>query len=602
MTRAVSTGLRVGALVAGTAAAALTFARTPAPERAWSAQLHVHGSFSEGVGSMDSHVFEAQRVGVDVLWWSDHDYRITASRTLTAFGFEAAVSPFGPGEPWEPRTRREERYKNRLVATEDELSSGKVAHTEPACQGEKSLRVRGANRTEVFEQHMVELETNGGLATRPIAGEVTVRVSVLSMKAGPNAGGVIEVLLSEHPTEGGEILAHRLRYVQSNESTDPRRDGTTLEVPLPFVLGEWNHYELPLTRQVVEGFPELVGEDNSLHRLRFGVRSRGGVPAAVHFDDLRIEQTLSAADAFAKQRELIAAVAAQRADVVQHQGVEVSYLGPHLNEISVAPELLDLDAVFAEGADLDDDALQALYTRRAVEGAHARGGLISLNHFFGAGEGSLRAPENRPDALARLVEARLHGADLIEVGYRDRGGRSLADYLWVWDRLPQHGLFPVGTGVSDSHGGPLGRWDTGVNNWVTWIWAPSTERADLIAGLRAGRAFFGDIVHFDGTLDLVAGEHRMGSLVRTGPDGLEVELRAGGLEHGEGAYFVVDGERLAGITAEGPELREPIRVPRSGPVTVVRAELTTAAGEVMAVSNPIVLVEILPEGVDPSRL
>jgi predicted metal-dependent phosphoesterase TrpH len=40
--------------------------------------MHLHGSFSEGTASMDAHLKQAQRLGVDVLWWTDHDFRVAA--------------------------------------------------------------------------------------------------------------------------------------------------------------------------------------------------------------------------------------------------------------------------------------------------------------------------------------------------------------------------------------------------------------------------------------------------------------------------------------------------------------------------------------------
>ena len=36
-------------------------------ERPISAQLHLHGPFSEGLGSIDSHSFEASALGVEVV-------------------------------------------------------------------------------------------------------------------------------------------------------------------------------------------------------------------------------------------------------------------------------------------------------------------------------------------------------------------------------------------------------------------------------------------------------------------------------------------------------------------------------------------------------
>jgi hypothetical protein len=600
---------RAASIVAATALVIVAWSTPPRPEQAWSTQLHVHGSFSEGLGSIDSHVFEAARLGVDVIWWSDHDFRITGSRSLTNFGFESTRIPYGPDEPWgalEPAwsERRRYRYTTRLVPSVERSIPGASAFThQRACEGEKSLLVRGRSSLEEFEEHIVELDVSRALHVRPIAGDLVLRLSVLPRFVSFNATGMIELELSEHPDSEGEIRDHRVLFVLTNDEVEAHREGTTLVVPLSYLKGEWNHFELPVTRTVTEGFPELVGEDNSLHQVSFGIRSRRGALAEVYFDDLRFEQSLDVGDSYAAQRRVMAAVAARRPEVRQHQGVEESYLGPHLNEFSAGPELIDLDELFASAPDLDYEALDELYTLQAVEGAHSRGGLVSLNHFFGAGKAEHRDPDSVEQALERLVEKQLYGADLLEVGYRDRGGRSLAEHLWVWDRLPGRGLFPVGVGVSDSHGGPDGRWDSSPNNFVTWIWASSTECEELIEGLRAGRCFFGDIVGFDGTFDLAtASGHRMGAVVVTGPEGEEIEVRVTGLEAGEVVHAVVDGVRRRSWPSEGPELTRSITIPRDGSATVIRAELTDADGELEVITNPIVLVESPPSNVDPVRL
>jgi hypothetical protein len=43
---------------------------------AYSMAMHVHSSFSEQDGSMDSQLFQAAKNSVDVLWWTDHDTRM----------------------------------------------------------------------------------------------------------------------------------------------------------------------------------------------------------------------------------------------------------------------------------------------------------------------------------------------------------------------------------------------------------------------------------------------------------------------------------------------------------------------------------------------
>ena len=78
----------------------------PEPERAYSVQLHLHGSFSEGLGSIDSHSYEAADVGCDVLWWSDHDFRITTYEHVTRFGFESWEEPLDRNEGWHTRLRK----------------------------------------------------------------------------------------------------------------------------------------------------------------------------------------------------------------------------------------------------------------------------------------------------------------------------------------------------------------------------------------------------------------------------------------------------------------------------------------------------------------
>ena len=37
--------------------------------------MHVHSSFSEGTGSMDAQLERGPMTGVDVVWWTDHDWR-----------------------------------------------------------------------------------------------------------------------------------------------------------------------------------------------------------------------------------------------------------------------------------------------------------------------------------------------------------------------------------------------------------------------------------------------------------------------------------------------------------------------------------------------
>ncbi len=67
---------------------------------AYSVQMHVHGPYSEGPASMEMHSAEAADVGADVIWWSDHGWRIASFRHVSRFGFEHLEESIDHDEPW----------------------------------------------------------------------------------------------------------------------------------------------------------------------------------------------------------------------------------------------------------------------------------------------------------------------------------------------------------------------------------------------------------------------------------------------------------------------------------------------------------------------
>jgi hypothetical protein len=208
--------------------------------------------------------------------------------------------------------------------------------------------------------------------------------------------------------------------------------------------------------------------------------------------------------------------------------------------------------------------------------------------MFGVGfeRGERRDPAR---TLEQLIAERAHGADLLEVGYRKRGGNPLADHLWVWDRLAEAGIRLVGIGVSDSHGGPDQRWRTMPNNFVSWIEAPSPGKPDLIAGLRAGRVYFGDIVLFDGRVDLsTRSGARMGDTVVTQSEAVEVDLAIDGLSAGDRIDVVEARGRTASHSATGRSFRSTHRVALPAEQDgLVRLEVYTRDGREKVFSNPI---------------
>jgi hypothetical protein len=150
---------------------------------------------------------------------------------------------------------------------------------------------------------------------------------------------------------------------------------------------------------------------------------------------------------------------------------------------------------------------------RWVAAVHRRGGLVSLNHPFGA---SLRPRRSEGtyypsglsvrdlwkgatsveeadfwDVAKPILDDDGLGADILEVGYLFRGIGSLKDHLRLWDLALANGINLVGNGASDSHGGKWGP-EMVPNPFASWIWATSKGADDLLRGLKAGRVAFGD--------------------------------------------------------------------------------------------------------------
>jgi hypothetical protein len=583
-----------------------------APERPWSVQLHVHGPWSEGPGSLDSHGREALGLGVDVLWWSDHDFRITSYRHVTRFGFEGPTEPLDRDEAWSPLTPNEARRHKRVRP----ISRRCIPESEArfvagdAAQGERSLRLSARGPGPEFAGCLHSVTADRALATRPLASQVALELDVFAESLGPDARAVVELELSEHALPGLDGYAPLvLRYELAPEGAEPAGRGAVRALPLAIATGRWVHLRLPVSRDAERTFPEVAAGDDSLRQIRVGVESRRGATAAARFDGLRIEQEVAGPAAFDVQREVIERVARARPGLVQLQGVELSYELRHLNVFGAEPLRLDYDALVRESGLLAGDPprverarFRRWATRRAVEIAHARGDVVSYNHPFGVTWAGAEPRQSRAEVVRSLAAERVYGADLLEVGYRDRGGHDLADHLGVWDDLAGLGLRPVGIGTSDSHGGT---WRGDPNGFVTWIFAASPERAALVEGLRRGRVFFGDPTRFDGSLDLWSASGAvMGQIVVTDRNADEVRIDAAGLVPGDLVDVVVSGAPAARHVAEGERLHvaHPLAL-APGEDAFVRAEVRDAEGGPRAFSNPIHFVRpARAEGLPPARV
>jgi len=610
----------------------LTLAGGPAPaedasENVYGVQMHVHGSASEGPGSMHGHNVAAGQLGdaVDVLWWSDHDWRIAAHTYVTEYDFEhglrdveyapapldsryweggealpawATQAEVGPDAPPESVEEVKKGWKRLPVANPAQRAMLEVSEDE-ARQGQRSLRVTLPATKDEWERVALSFHTSERRHIASLASRVRVRLSVKPVSMGGEARIVVSALLSQHPPDYRGRLDYRLSRagIGADEASVTVSNEPSLEHPypikvatieLPHALGRWNDLVFDLSTDAERH--GLGGVDNSLADLvlAFEVRADGHLVA--HVDALRIERQQVGEPLFRAEKQL--AQALSRDGIVNHVGQEISYAA-HLNAYGPRVPLAD-QVGHPHG-----------YTpAEAVELAHAHGGIVSLNHFFGLE--TTATDHNLPEArrifdrrARRLIELRAYGADLLEVGYRARG-HGLPAFLELWDRLSAAGIFVTGVGVSDSHDNEVG-WLEGPNNFITWVYAASPGQEDLIEALLAGRAFFGDPTRFDGRLDIVSSEGgRMGQVLVVGDAGTTLTYRAEGLRPGQRIRTVRDGRITGQLAPSGTsfEFSEPIA---GGEPGFVRFEVVDDQGPV-ALSNPIYLqAEPAPDAVPPAR-
>lgn len=438
---------------------------------------------------------------------------------------------------------------------------------------------------------------------RCLASGVTLSIAILPTLVEPDARPVVDAYLSQHFSNSGPVYdGLRIRYFLDDTGASPYRDGDVYHMPIPFTLGQWTLHTFDVAADAAAGFPGMDPEDNSLNHVLIGLESRNGALCAASFDALTISKGLTGEASMQKHRDLLALQEAKVPGIRQLQGLEVSYI-QHLNEFSVDTLLPDYDQMMAlsgladpSGWISDQAALEDFMASYSVDQVHARGGLMSFNHAFGTD--GLPSGLTREQLRDEMVANKAYGSDLLEVGYRFRGGHSLGDFLWLWDELANQGLYLLGVGTSDTHGGPVGHWATMQNNFVSWIYATATGKAELLEGMKAGRIYFGDRTLFNGTMDFRSSDgFLMGQIVVTDKVAETLTFQLDGMELRDRVLLIKSGALHQTVKVTAPNMLKQLTLPiDASPGSFYRLELYSRKAEAKAFSNPIYFVRSVPAG------
>jgi PKD repeat protein len=572
--------------------------------------MHVHASFSEGAGSMEAQLDQASRNGVDVVWWTEHEFRMAASGSRDVVHFTGMTET-----------------ENTLVWTWTAASSGSLAEksatfvsapTSPGDPGGGALRILG--RASASSGSWASYQLNGqqpNTMNRGSLAGTTICLDVNPTSVGATAYVAVFLTTSFRPAYGGQAAGtYSLEYRIGGEQAPGSavQNGRTGIVTLAAPPGVWTTLTLDPAADISAIWPWIDGRDASLYTFGIGTAARSGGRAEAYVDNLRFVRTGRSGDqVLATQAELMAGYQTRFPGVTQQQALELSMLKQHVNWFGGTL------AMPPPGPTPWKRNTSSTAILAATQRIHDAGGLASYNHPFGSeGSGTSADSQSAQDAARRslateLIGTRAYGCDVLEVGFPVKGGVEIGGYLGLWDALSRNGVFLTGTGVSDDHTGQ--NWLTIASNFFTWAWADSTDRGSLTAALAAGRVFWGNPAVFRGQLDLlVDGAVPMGAVSVDPASSRTLQVLATDLPPGATVEVVRGRVDFAGPSSPDPVVTTvslPASSLASGSADVVvdtttscfvRVVVRSSAGKVVAGSNPVwLLTDDPPTGIPLAR-
>jgi hypothetical protein len=451
--------------------------------------MHIHACFSEGEGSMEAHLHQAQLNGIDVIWWTEHDHRMVARNYLKHVHFNGLSEFAGDtGVVWRSQ------YSGLLSSSSATIVTSPVSSNDI---GGKALRLAATARpSSTGTRRVVADASNYGLNTS--LDGTTISIDVFPQSTGFDGWIDIQVQTSYRPARKGRA-AGLYTIIYRIGGSRPVGDRQRLNELTALVVVDapddaWTTLTLDPVSDLNSFWGTVDFRDSALTEFSLAATSRDQTAASAVFDALTFERVRRTRDKVLRtQRELVDVYAPQFPSVTQHRGMELSQSTPHLNWFG-NPDIWPAD----EPANTDIGL--------AISKIHDVGGVASYNHPYGSSGGPYSSSQRitkRRSVTSTLVKERLFKAEILEVGYLGgRAGMSMPDYMAIWDVLSRNAIFATGTGTTDDHNGRS--WSSLQWRCATGVWANGSALKPLQRALRAGRAWFADMAAFDGTINLLA--------------------------------------------------------------------------------------------------
>lgn len=506
--------------------------------------MHLHCSH-EPSASLGSHMSHAAALGIRHIWTTEHDTRMGKKKSdIPVFAF--------------PEKQLSVTLANGVVAgfLEEEGNDGAYAFEEDT-QG-VALRISALQG----QRESLTFYSKGKTHCDALFAGLTVQMQATL------CGNVrVEYILSAQPPTYKQA---KLCYVLGQ--TPQKDDGAPVQY-LPFPEKTDGAYTFPITKDAGE---EVGGLDNALCAIRIVVENGGEMvfrsfafQRERNFEQVRQEQIK------------LAKRLGEKWGVTAFVGFEITGAGNHKNCFSTQVPVIDYAA---HG--------YAVSNEQAIEHVKKYGGIFSWNHPYTVyANSALSKDEIKQELKEKLLSTRVYGASLIEVGFPcGRDGFEEKDYLWLWDRLSENGIFITGDGDSDNHHAKPEGW-TCQNNFCTFAGMyddePPTEE-NFVKAFKRGSVWAGDPTRIK-ALTFGSGDKPQGSVLRGKKVGVEWSVK--GLPCEGYVVCIVNGNEVCRKTIENGNGEGKFDLPHTQTYNFARVEVYDRENVLIAFSNPVYLVD-----------
>ena len=521
--------------------------------------MHLHSCHQPG-GSMEGHIYNAKKLGMQYIHFTDHDTRMgRKQKQFDYFDFSKGVLEYSD-------------YPNATVGF-DVFGKGKA-------QAEIGKIVfEYTNAEKGVQKSGLKLRASGKRQSVSLLSNLCVRLGMKFQTKG-DAKVVIDILLSQRPPEYKE--AH-LKYVFSPHGEEPLTKYVQKEIN-PDGL-----YILEVSKDCA-GCDEIGGLDNAFSNISFTVECGESGSATIQLFSLEMKSEIGFQSVLEKQRVLAKQIG-DKYGVEPFVTMEISGAGQHKNVFSSCVPMIDYY-----------EKNYAVTEEESVAHIQKYNGVFSYNHPFDNARyakislDGLDVDELIENEAKRLIENNVYGATLIEVGFIE-GKRqfNLMHHLKLWDLLSLNGVFITGEGNSDSHHNDSGWF--GGQNCASWIATPAHLQFPIseevfIQSMKAGRLYFGDPIFLTFPISFSCGKTQMGGIIKTknANDTFLLKFQATNVPKNYEIRVVVNGD-VAQKTITQKNVEEVcIALKACLSVNFARVEMYNEAGRCILLTNPIYAV------------